>query len=110
MKTTIVVAPGVAQVVDQTTPTVGPNDVLVKVRACGICGTDAFFLATGGLPPHLGAMPIGHEPAGEVVEVGGNLSDVSVGIMSSSTPWAGARLTGSSVAADRTAPFRSSCC
>jgi len=79
MKATMVVAPGVAQVVDQITPTVARNDVLVKVRACGICGSDAFLIATGGLPPHVGAMPLGHEPAGEVVEVGGNVSDVSVG-------------------------------
>ena len=37
------------------------------MRACGICGSDAFYIARGGIPPREGATPIGHEPAGEVV-------------------------------------------
>lgn len=79
MKATVVTAPGVTRVVEQAIPTVGPNDVLVRIRACGICGTDAFYVSIGGLPPHQGAMRLGHEPAGEVVEVGSSVSDVGVG-------------------------------
>ncbi len=49
-----------------------PDDVLVKIRACGICGSDSLYISIGGLPPHQSSMPIGHEPAGEVIEVGQN--------------------------------------
>ena len=52
---------------------------LVKIRACGICGTDAFFISMGGIPGHDGGMPLGHEPAGEVVEVGGDVVGIAVG-------------------------------
>jgi 2-desacetyl-2-hydroxyethyl bacteriochlorophyllide A dehydrogenase len=79
MKATVVTAPGIAKVVEQSVPSVGPNDVLVRIRACGICGTDAFYIAIGGLPPHQGAMPLGHEPAGEIVAAGDDVTDINVG-------------------------------
>jgi (R,R)-butanediol dehydrogenase / meso-butanediol dehydrogenase / diacetyl reductase len=37
-------------VVDIERPVPGPTDVLVRVRACGICGTDVTFLHMGGIP------------------------------------------------------------
>ena len=57
MKVSVVTAPGETQVVDAPKPTVGPADVLVKIRACGICGTDALFISMGGIPGHDGGMP-----------------------------------------------------
>lgn len=79
MKVSVVTAPGETQVVDAPEPTVGPADVLVKIRACGICGTDALFISLGGMPGHEGGMPLGHEPAGEVVDVGSDVTDIAVG-------------------------------
>jgi L-iditol 2-dehydrogenase len=79
MKVSVVTAPGETQVVDAPKPTVGPADVLVKIRACGICGTDALFISMGGIPGHDDGMPIGHEPAGEVVEVGTDVAGVTAG-------------------------------
>ena len=79
MKVSVVTAPGETQVVDAPKPTAGPTDVLVKIRACGICGTDALFISMGGIPGHDGGMPIGHEPAGEVVDVGADVVDIAVG-------------------------------
>src|SRR5262245_31674486 len=79
MKVSVVTAPGETRVIDAPKPTVGPTDVLVKVRACGICGTDAFFISMGGIPGNAGGMPLGHEPAGEVVEVGGDVAGIAVG-------------------------------
>jgi threonine dehydrogenase-like Zn-dependent dehydrogenase len=38
-----------------------PSDVLVKIRACGVRGSDGFYIARGGLPPREGATPLGHE-------------------------------------------------
>jgi threonine dehydrogenase-like Zn-dependent dehydrogenase len=50
-------------------PAVGPDDVLIRVRAVGICGSDihGFSGKTGRRAP---GMVMGHEIAGEVVEVG----------------------------------------
>jgi threonine dehydrogenase-like Zn-dependent dehydrogenase len=79
MKVSMVTGPGETQVIDVAKPTVGPSDVLVKIRACGICGSDAFYIAIGGIPPRQGQTPLGHEPAGEVVEVGSDVTGIAVG-------------------------------
>ena len=66
------------EMVEMPTPTIGADDVLVKVRACGICGSDVHGLdgKTGRrIPP----LVMGHEAAGEVVEVGANVTDLSKG-------------------------------
>lgn len=49
-------------------PSVGPGEALVKVEACGICGTDVHGYLSGGLYP-VGTV-MGHEPAGTLVETG----------------------------------------
>ena len=79
MRAAIVTAPERTEIIDVPKPAVGPNDVLVRIRACGICGTDTLYISIGGLPPRHGCMPIGHEPAGEVAEVGGDVSGIAVG-------------------------------
>lgn len=79
MKVSLVTGPGKVEVVDADRPQVGPRDVLVRMRACGICGSDAFYITIGGVPPRQGHMPLGHEPAGEVVDVGAEVSGVAVG-------------------------------
>ncbi|MCA2245742.1 MULTISPECIES: zinc-dependent alcohol dehydrogenase [Mycobacterium] len=79
MKMSMVTGPGKAEVLDAERPTVGPNDVLVRMRACGICGSDAFYITIGGLPPRQGHTPLGHEPAGEIAEVGEMVSGLAVG-------------------------------
>ncbi|AFJ36972.1 MULTISPECIES: zinc-dependent alcohol dehydrogenase [Mycobacterium] len=79
MKMSMVTGPGKAEVLDAERPAVGPNDVLVRMRACGICGSDAFYITIGGLPPRQGHTPLGHEPAGEIAEVGAKVSGLAVG-------------------------------
>jgi L-iditol 2-dehydrogenase len=79
MKVSVVTGPGETTVMDVPKPTVGSADVLVRMRACGICGSDAFYIAIGGIPPRQGHTPLGHEPAGEVIEVGGDVTGVAVG-------------------------------
>jgi 2-desacetyl-2-hydroxyethyl bacteriochlorophyllide A dehydrogenase len=79
MKVSMVTGPGQTEVVDAPKPEVGPSDVLIKMRACGICGSDAMYIAIGGIPPRQGHTPLGHEPAGEVVEVGSAVAAISVG-------------------------------
>ncbi|MCH9735465.1 MAG: alcohol dehydrogenase catalytic domain-containing protein, partial [Actinomycetia bacterium] len=79
MKVAMVTGPGTTEVMDIEQPQVGARDVLVKIKACGICGSDALYIAIGGLPPRQGRMPLGHEPAGVVVEVGNEVAGIAVG-------------------------------
>src|SRR6195952_374215 len=79
MKMSMVTGPGAVEVVDVPQPQAGPKDVLIRMRACGICGSDAFYITIGGIPPRQGPTPLRHEPAGEVVEVGTEVSGIAVG-------------------------------
>ena len=60
-------APWELQDIDQ--PEVGPDQVLVRIHACGICGTDA-WMAQGALSFREFPLVLGHEGVGEVVAVG----------------------------------------
>jgi len=51
-----------------------PSELLVAVRACGVCRTD-LHVAEGDLPVHRKRVTPGHEVVGEVVEVGGQAGD-----------------------------------
>jgi len=57
-------------------PPVGPGDMLVKMCACGICGSDVEkVFGKYGQP----SMRLGHEPAGIITQVGSEISNFSVG-------------------------------
>jgi len=66
-------------------PRLGPKDVLIRPRACGVCGSDVHFYETDEqgymLYPGLTKFPvvIGHEFSGEVVEVGADVRDLRTG-------------------------------
>lgn len=67
--------------IDVPEPTIGINDVLVRVRKTGICGTDLHIeswdpWAARNIHPPLIA---GHEFVGEIAEVGANVSDFGPG-------------------------------
>ncbi len=79
MRTVVVTGPGRVEMLEQQAPTAGPRDLLVKVRACGICGSDSFYISLGGIPPREGATPLGHEAAGEVLEVGSQVRGIAPG-------------------------------
>jgi L-iditol 2-dehydrogenase len=79
MKVATVTGPGTAEVRDAPQPEAGLRDVLVRMRACGICGSDAFYIAIGGVPPRQGSTPLGHEPAGEIAAVGSEVTGIAVG-------------------------------
>lgn len=59
-------------------PTPGTGEVLVKVLACGLCGSDV-FLADGGFGDAVFPVVPGHEAAGEVVAAGGGVPEDAVG-------------------------------
>lgn len=79
MKAVIVTGPGSTETREVEHPDVGPTDVLVKIRACGVCGSDGFYITIGGIPPRQGHTPLGHEPAGQVVEVGADVHGIAIG-------------------------------
>jgi threonine dehydrogenase-like Zn-dependent dehydrogenase len=61
-------------------PVAGPGDVVLRVRSCGICGSDLGYIALGGLAgPGPEPMAIGHELAGVVASVGPGVETLSVG-------------------------------
>jgi L-iditol 2-dehydrogenase len=66
------------EIVDMPAPTAGPDEVLVRVEACGICGSDVHGMdgSTGRrIPP----IVMGHEAAGTVAAVGSGVDDIAVG-------------------------------
>jgi propanol-preferring alcohol dehydrogenase len=63
------VASGPLRLTERDVPQPGPGELLVRVRACGVCRTD-LHLAEGDLPPHAPDVTPGHEVVGEVVAAG----------------------------------------
>ena len=66
MKTVYVKVPFQVQIRDEPIREPGPNEVLVRVRACGVCGTDLHVARKTAKDWR----PIGHEIAGTVAEIG----------------------------------------
>ncbi len=62
-------------------PAVGINDVLIRVRKAGICGTDLHIASWDAWAERTIRPPlvVGHEFVGEIVEVGSNVSDFRPG-------------------------------
>ncbi len=73
-------APGLWQV-DAPVPEIGPDDVLIRVKKTGICGTDIHIWNWDDWAARTVPVPLitGHEFAGEIVEMGANVSGLSVG-------------------------------
>lgn len=69
---------------DYETPQVKPGMVKVRVRATGICGSDVPRVLHGGA--HFYPVVLGHEFAGDVVEVGEGVTRVAVGDTVSGAP------------------------
>src|SRR5262245_42684510 len=77
MKVAVLHGPGDLRLEESALPVANSGDVVIKVAAAGICGTDLHFRSMGtrfGRP-----MPLGHEFAGEVVEVGSSVTSFSPG-------------------------------
>lgn len=61
-------------------PSPGPNEVIIEIKASGMCGSDLKFYRANSGPSSLGLggddKPViaGHEPCGTIVEVGSNVS------------------------------------
>ena len=62
-------------------PKIGADDVLIKVRSVGICGSDLHYYREGGIGDFKVEFPfiLGHEAAGIVEEVGENVTSLKKG-------------------------------
>ncbi len=62
-------------------PEIGPDDVLIRVRKTGICGTDIHIWNWDDWAQRTVPVPLvtGHEFAGEIVELGRNVEGLSIG-------------------------------
>jgi len=78
MKTLLLSRYNYLEIVDLPAPSAGPDEVLVRVEACGICGSDVHGMdgSTGRrIPP----IVMGHEAAGTVQAIGSGVDDIAVG-------------------------------
>ena len=75
------------EVKETADPQIAPDQVLLRIKACGVCGSDMHFYETDEknyiLYPGLTKFPsiLGHEFAGQVVKVGDAVEDLAVGDM-----------------------------
>lgn len=64
-------------VTDYQVPHPGPDELLIRVGACGVCGTD-FHIFEGNAPAKAPVI-LGHEYTGEIIDKGANLRDLKIG-------------------------------
>lgn len=60
-------------------PAPGPRDAVVRIAACGVCGSDLKYIDLGFAGPGGAPMPLGHEMSGVVAAVGAEVEGVEVG-------------------------------
>ena len=75
MKAAVLHGPRDIRLEEVDRPSIGPDEVLLKVRACGICGTDLHRYRSGESVNRI----LGHEYAGEVAEVGPDVDGLRAG-------------------------------
>ncbi|HZO82631.1 MAG TPA: alcohol dehydrogenase catalytic domain-containing protein [Candidatus Binataceae bacterium] len=87
MKAVVYQRPNELEVVDLPRPKAGAGEVVLKVHACGICGSDLHAVQHGfGLRP---GSVMGHEFCGEIVELGPGVSGYAEGERVTSLPYIG---------------------
>ncbi len=74
-------APGDIRLEERPLPRVGPREVLVALRAVGVCGSDVHYYEHGRIGSFVVQKPLvlGHEPAGVIVDVGSEVSRGRIG-------------------------------
>jgi threonine dehydrogenase-like Zn-dependent dehydrogenase len=83
--------PGKVELDESKEPEPGPRDAVVRVAACGVCGTDVRYVRMGGL---CRPMPLGHELSGVIESVGVEVSDLSPGTRVVLNPTASGNMIG----------------
>lgn len=84
MKAAVFYGPRDVRIEEVKTPRLEANEILIKVRACGICGSDLHTYKMGIFPENglligSGRMILGHEYSGDVVEAGAQVRGIKAG-------------------------------
>ncbi len=66
MKAAVISGKGTVQLKESPTPKIGPGELLVHMRACGVCGTDLEKIHGEHITPPI----LGHEVAGDIAQIG----------------------------------------
>ena len=77
MRAAVLTQPGAFEHLQLAEPECAPDEVIVQVATCGICGTDRAIFR--GEAPAVLPVVLGHEFSGVVVEVGSQVAELSVG-------------------------------
>ena len=85
MRAVVIDKPGDVAVGDVPDPSPGPDEVVIAVAACGICGTD-LHLADGEFSLARYPLTPGHEFSGEVVALGRDVTGLTTGSMVTADP------------------------
>ena len=64
---------------DVPIPEPQPGELLIRVDACGLCGTDLHLAVVGDLPVERTPITLGHETAGLVAQVGPDVTGYKEG-------------------------------
>lgn len=95
MKAVRLHGPGDLRLDEIEEPRPGPADVVVRVAACGICGSDLSYLRTGGVAaPVKDPIGLGHELSGTVTVVGRDVREVRAGMRVIVNPMGGGNAIG----------------
>jgi L-iditol 2-dehydrogenase len=78
MKALLLTAPKQFEYTDVPEPDIGPEEVLVRVKACGICGSDVHGM-DGSSGRRIPPLVMGHEASGVIAEVGAQVTGWRVG-------------------------------
>jgi L-iditol 2-dehydrogenase len=81
MRAAVLREPGDVVIEERPIPRAGPGQVVVRVRAVGVCGSDTHYYAHGRIGRFVVESPLvlGHEAAGEVTELGPGVTRLAVG-------------------------------
>ena len=81
MKSAVLTEPQEFELQDRPRPDPGPGEVLVAIRDVGICGSDVHYYERGRIGDYVveNSLILGHESAGEIVEVGDDVDGLAVG-------------------------------
>ncbi|MGQ9607773.1 MAG: NAD(P)-dependent alcohol dehydrogenase [bacterium] len=81
MKAAFLYKPGVIRIEEMEVPIPKDDEALIRLKAVGVCGSDVHFFEFGRIGDFVVKEPLilGHECAGEVVEIGKDVKNVKVG-------------------------------
>jgi L-iditol 2-dehydrogenase len=81
MRASVLTGPGRLLVEERPVPVPGPGEVLVRILAVGVCGSDTHYYEHGRIGDFVVEEPLvlGHEPSGQVVAVGPGVDPARVG-------------------------------